>query len=75
MWRAAKAQNSSLKTASVESWDWIHYLVEPTIVDYEFRGKENDSACADAISMCTLIINRHSFYGLRNAISVDYYLV
>ncbi len=50
MWHAAKAQDSSLKTASVESWDWIHYLVEPKIVDYEFRGKENDSACADAIS-------------------------
>ena len=50
MWHAAKDQNPALKTASVESWDWIHYLVEPDIVDYEFRGKENDSACADAIS-------------------------
>ena len=51
MWRAAKEQNSQLVTASVESWDWIHYLVEPGIVDYEYRGKEDDKACAENISL------------------------
>ena len=56
MWRAAKAQNSAIKTASVESWDWIHYLVEPSIVDYEFRGKEDDAACAKGISLKYIII-------------------
>ena len=50
MWRAAKEQNTNVKVAVVESWDWIHYLVEPGIVDMEFRGKENDSACGNAIS-------------------------
>lgn len=50
MWRAAKEQNSDIVTASVESWDWIHYLVEPGIVDYEYRGKEDDKACAENIS-------------------------
>ena len=50
MWRAAKEQNSTIVTASVESWDWIHYLVEPEVVDYEYRGKEDDKACAENIS-------------------------
>ena len=50
VWRAAKEQNSQLVTASVESWDWIHYLVEPSVVDYEYRGKEDDKACAQNIS-------------------------
>lgn len=50
MWRVAKEQSSGLKVAVVESWDWIHYLVEPGIVDMEFRGQENDSACGNAIS-------------------------
>lgn len=50
MWRVAKEQNSAIVTASVESWDWIHYLVEPGTVDYEYRGKEDDKACAENIS-------------------------
>ena len=50
MWRAAKEQNSEIVTASVESWDWIHYLVESEVVDYEYRGKEDDKACAENIS-------------------------
>ena len=50
MWRAAKSQNSSLVVAVAESWDWIYYLVEDGIVDYNFRCKENDSVCAQEIS-------------------------
>ena len=50
MWHAGKDQDKTLVVAVVESWDWIHYLVEPNVVEFEFRGKENDSACANAIS-------------------------
>lgn len=50
MWNAAKLQKSSLSIAVVESWDWIHYLVEPEIVDMEYRGHENDNATATAVS-------------------------
>jgi len=49
MWRAAKLQNPSLKIAVSESWDWIHYLTEPDIVNYEFRGHEDDDATAAAM--------------------------
>ena len=64
MWRAAKEQNSKLVTASVESWDWIHYLVEPGIVDYEYRGKENDEACAENISFARIIMQFQNIYRL-----------
>ena len=51
MWRVAKAgSGGKLSTAAVESWDWIHYLVEDDVVDMEFRGHEDDAACAKAIS-------------------------
>ena len=50
MWRAAKTQSSNLTVAVAESWDWIHYLVEPNIVDYNYRCMENDSLCAQEIS-------------------------
>ena len=56
VWRAAKEQNSQLVTASVESWDWIHYLVEPSVVDYEYRGKEDDKACAENISFSFVVM-------------------
>ena len=51
MWRAGKEQDKGLVAAVVESWDWIHYLVEPDVVEFEFRGHDNDSACANAISI------------------------
>ncbi|CAI8041632.1 hypothetical protein GBAR_LOCUS23124 [Geodia barretti] len=38
MWRAAKSQDSSVVVAVTESWDWIYYLVEDGIVDYNFRA-------------------------------------
>ncbi len=50
MWRVAKDQNHDLIVAVVESWSWIHDLVEREVVDLEYDGNENDSACADAIS-------------------------
>ena len=50
MWRAAKAQSPDLVVAVVESWGWIHLLVEAEVVQYEYDGFENDSACAAAIS-------------------------
>jgi hypothetical protein len=50
MWRAAKSQDSSVVVAVTESWDWIYYLVEDGIVDYNFRCKDNDSLCAHEIS-------------------------
>ena len=56
MWRAGKDQDKGLVVAVVESWDWIHYLVEPDVVEFEFRGRENDSACANAISVRTMHI-------------------
>ena len=51
MWRVAKDQNPDLIVAVVESWDWIHNLVEKDVVDFEFVGNENDTASADAISL------------------------
>ena len=50
MWHAAKSQDSSVVVAVTESWDWIYYLVEDTIVDYNFRCQDNDSLCAQEIS-------------------------
>ena len=50
MWRAAKSQDSSLVVAVAESWDWINYLVEDGIVDYNYLCKENDTLCAQEIS-------------------------
>lgn len=50
MWRAAKLQNPSISIAVAESWDWIHYLVEPDVVAMEYRGHENDNATAQALA-------------------------
>ena len=50
MWAAAKVQKPSLKTAVSISWDWINYLCDNTTCDYLFRGHENDSAVAEAVS-------------------------
>ena len=50
MWRVAKDQDRDLIVAVVESWSWIHNLVERETVDLEFDGNENDTACAEAIS-------------------------
>ena len=50
MWRAAKSQDSSVVVAVTESWDWIYYLVEDGIVDYNFRCMGLDPLCAKQIS-------------------------
>ena len=50
MWRAAKKQDPSLTIAVAESWDWIHYLAEPDVVDMEYRGHGDDNATAQAVS-------------------------
>ena len=56
MWRAAKSQDSSVVVAVTESWDWIYYLVEDGIVDYNFRCHSVDSVCVPQISSHSLSI-------------------
>lgn len=51
MWRVAKTEDSSMVVAVVEYWDWIYYLVEKGIVDYNYWCHDNDSACAIQISL------------------------
>ena len=35
-------QGKNATVAVSISWDWIHYLVEDDVVNYSFRGKEDD---------------------------------
>ena len=62
MWRAAKMQNPSLKIAVAESWDWIHYLVESDIVDYEYQGNEDDDATAKNVKLSEFVLYHQSLY-------------
>jgi predicted AlkP superfamily pyrophosphatase or phosphodiesterase len=57
MWRSAqtqwKAQGKNATVAVSISWDWIHYLVEDDVVNYSFRGKEDDRKVTTEIKAMT----------------------
>ena len=60
MWRVAKTEDSSTVIAVVESWDWIHYLVEEDMVDYNYQCMSQDYKCIPQISYNHHCINRCS---------------
>ena len=63
MWRVAKSENSSVVVAVAESWDWIHYLVEKEIVDFNYNCAENDSLCGQEISYnYSCFLDKHHSY-------------
>ena len=64
MWRAAKMQDPSLVIAVAETWSWIHYLVEPDIVDMEHHGIFDDNLTAQAVSKHAIFYmhTKHNYY-------------
>ena len=50
MWRVAKTEDSSMMIAVVVSWEWIQYLVEEDVVDYNYWCMLQDFKCVPKIS-------------------------